>query len=122
MNQWTTFFAQYGMTILCTVLTALAGTIGAQLKRLVEKHLTDKTKRSIVLSCVKAVEQLYGTLGGEEKKRKAIEYVCRLLKQVGCDAPLQPESFFPRHSTAHNRGALRSTCRGCASRHDRTCG
>lgn len=81
MNQWTTFFEQYGMTILCTVLTAIAGTIGAQLKRLIEKNLTDKTKRSIVLSCVKAVEQLYGTLGGEEKKRKATQYISHLLNE-----------------------------------------
>ena len=67
------FIATYGSTIIYAVLTALAGFLGMQLKKLYEKYVNDKTKEAVVRTCVKAAEQLYHDLDGPEKLRKAQE-------------------------------------------------
>lgn len=81
MNFLKTFLEQYGMTLLYAVLTAIAGYFGTQMKRILEKYVTDRTKRSIVEGCVKAVEQLYNGMQGEEKKQKAIESISAMLSE-----------------------------------------
>lgn len=83
MNIINEFISQYGTMILYTVLTAIAGFIGAQLKKLYEKHITDKTKKDVVKTCVRAVEQLYKDLHGEEKKQKAVESITAMLAEKG---------------------------------------
>ena len=55
------FIATYGSTIIYAVLTALAGFLGMQLKKLYEKYVNDKTKEAVVRTCVKAAEQLTTT-------------------------------------------------------------
>ena len=64
-------FATYALPVIAAAVTALAGFLGAQLKGLYQKHVNDKTKESVVRTCVKAVEQLYHDLGGPEKLEKA---------------------------------------------------
>lgn len=77
------FVAQYGTTILYAALTAIAGYIGIAIKRLYEKICNDKTKRSIVRTCVRAVEQLYVDLHGEEKYDKCVEACVEMLAEKG---------------------------------------
>lgn len=79
MNIINEFISQYGTTILYAVLTAVAGFLGKQLK----KYITDKTKKDVVKTCVKAVEQLYKDLHGEEKKQKAVESITAMLAEKG---------------------------------------
>lgn len=87
-----TFIQQYGMTILYTALTAIAGFIGLQIKRIYEKHIADEEKKKVVETCVKAVEQLYRDLSGEEKKEKAIENITAILDAKGITiAPIEIE-------------------------------
>ena len=67
----TNFISEYGLMILYALLTALAGFIGTQIKKIYENHVNDETKQKVVATCVKAVEQLYQDLNGEEKLNKA---------------------------------------------------
>ena len=77
------FINTYGATILYTVLTAIAGYVGIALKNLYEKYINDKIKKSVVKTCVKAVEQIYADLHGDEKLDKCIESVSAMLGEKG---------------------------------------
>lgn len=76
-------FATYVLPIIAAAVTALAGFLGAQLKGLYQKHVNDKTKESVVRTCVKAVEQLYHDLSGPEKLEKAKDGVVEMLNEKG---------------------------------------
>lgn len=77
------FLSTYGMKILGTILTALAGYLGVVIKNLCQKYLNDKTKQDVAKTCVKAVEQIYKDLHGEEKFNKALEYISDMLAEKG---------------------------------------
>ena len=76
-------FATYALPVIAAAVTALAGFLGAQLKSLYQKYVNDKTKESVVRTCVKAVEQLYHDLGGPEKLEKAKEGIEEMLNEKG---------------------------------------
>ena len=76
-------FATYALPVIAAAVTALAGFLGAQLKGLYQKYINDKTKESVVRTCVKAVEQLYHDLGGPEKLEKAKEGIEDMLNEKG---------------------------------------
>lgn len=77
------FISAYGTEIIFTVLTAVASFIGLQIKKLYEKYVNDKTKKEVVESTVKYVEQLYKSLDGAEKLEKAKESIVALLNEKG---------------------------------------
>ena len=77
------FITNYGSTILYTILTAIAGYLGIVVKNLYTKFINDKTKKDVVKTCVKAVEQIYVDLHGEEKLNKCIESVTSMLGEKG---------------------------------------
>lgn len=77
------FINQYGTTILYTVLTALAGYVGIFIKNQYTKYINDKTKQDVVKTCVRAVEQLYADLHGEDKYNKAVEGITEMLSEKG---------------------------------------
>ena len=83
MEHIANFISVYGDTLLYAILTAIAGFLGAQLKRIYEKFINDKTKKAVVETCVKAVEQLYIDLKGEEKLEKAKENILAMLEEKG---------------------------------------
>ena len=76
-------FANYVLPVLAAAVAALAGFLGAQLKGLYQKYINDKTKESVVRTCVKAVEQLYHDLSGPEKLEKAKDGVVEMLNEKG---------------------------------------
>lgn len=78
-----TFFATYALPAIIALLTAAAGFIGTQIKKLYEKYINDKTKEAVVRTCVKAAEQLYHDLSGPEKLEKAKEGVVEMLNEKG---------------------------------------
>ncbi len=80
------FVNTYGMQILYTILTALAGYIGLVIKNLVDKYLADRTKRDVAKTVVQAVEQIYKDLHGEEKLNKAISAAAEMLTEKGIHA------------------------------------
>ncbi len=76
-----TFLAEYGTQIIYTILTAIIGAIGTWVGTLYKKYINDKTKQSVVKTCVKAVEQIYNDLHGEEKYNKAVEAITEMLNE-----------------------------------------
>lgn len=79
----TEFINEYGTMILYTVLTAIAGYIGLWIKSIYTKYINDKTKKDVVETCVKAVEQLYKDLHGEEKYNEVVLSVSEMLAAKG---------------------------------------
>lgn len=73
----------YLMEIIVTILTAIATYIGAKIKKIYEEKANDETKRKVVSTVVKAVEQLYKDLKGDEKLEKAKEAVLEMLNEKG---------------------------------------
>lgn len=76
-------FGAYVLPAIVSLLAAAAAFLGNQLKRLYEKYVNDKTKQSVVRTCVKAVEQLYHDLGGPEKLEKAKASAVEMLNEKG---------------------------------------
>ncbi|MBQ8042670.1 MAG: hypothetical protein IJ272_00775 [Clostridia bacterium] len=83
MNIINDFISMYGTTILYSILTAVASFIGLKLKTIYEKYINDKTKRDVVESTVKYVEQIYKDLKGAKKLEKAKENIVALLNEKG---------------------------------------
>ena len=77
------FIDNYGMTIVYALLTAIAGFIATKIKAIYEAKCDDETKKRVVRSCVKAVEQLYNDLGGAEKLERAKTNIIQILEQKG---------------------------------------
>lgn len=73
----------YLMEIIVTILTAIATYIGAKIKKIYEEKVNDETKRKVVATVVKAIEQLYKDLNGEEKLEKAQENIVEMLNEKG---------------------------------------
>ena len=80
---WLDFINEYGTTILYTILTAIGGYLGIVVKNLYTKYINDKTKEAVAKTCVKAVEQIYKDLHGEDKLNKALESATEMLEQKG---------------------------------------
>lgn len=74
---------EYGLQILGTILTGIASFVGLKIKSIYEKYINDKTKKSVVESTVKYVEQIYTDLHGEEKLNKALESAIEILNEKG---------------------------------------
>ena len=83
MDVFTNFVAEYGTTILYAIVTAIAGYLGVVVKNLYQKYINDQTKKDVVSTCVKAVEQLYKDLKGAEKLDKACESASLMLAEKG---------------------------------------
>lgn len=77
------FIQQYGLQILYTILTAVASYVGVQIEILYKKFINDKTKKNVVEDCVKATEQIYKDIHGEEKYNKAVESITEILNNKG---------------------------------------
>ena len=73
----------YAPTILYSVLVAIAGFLGACAKRIWERISADQTKKEVAETVVKAVEQMYKDLHGDEKKQKAIDGIREMLDAKG---------------------------------------
>ena len=95
MDLINSFISTYGTTILYTVLTGVASFIGLKVKGIYEKYINDKTKRNIVESTVKYVEQIYYELSGPEKLEKAKENMVKLGKDIKASMESKPTSSGP---------------------------
>lgn len=71
------------MSVLTTVVTGVVGWLGIQIKKLIEKGQNEKEKRAAAETCVRAVEQLYKDLHGEEKYNKCVEQLTEMLNEKG---------------------------------------
>ena len=76
------FINQYGYMILYAALTAIAGFLGAQIKKRIDRVTADEEKRKAVETVIKAVEQMYQDLSGREKLEKAKENILAILQST----------------------------------------
>jgi tyrosyl-tRNA synthetase len=83
MTIFVDFINQYGVTILYTLITAVFGFLGVQAKCLYNKYINDKTKKDVAHTVVKAVEQIYKDLHGDDKLNKAINSAKELFSEKG---------------------------------------
>ena len=77
------FIQTYAPTILYSVLVAIAGFLGACAKRIYERISADQTKKDVAETVVRAIEQMYKDLNGEEKKQRAIDGIRQMLDAKG---------------------------------------
>lgn len=77
------FINQYGLQIVYTIVTAIAGYIGIVIKNLVAKYLNDKTKQAVAKTAVQFVEQVYKDLHGEDKLNAALGAASEMLAEKG---------------------------------------
>lgn len=80
------FIEAYGMEILYALIMAVAGWVAVVAKNLATKYINDKIKESVAKTVVRAVEQIYKDLHGEDKLNKAIEYMAEMLTEKGITA------------------------------------
>ena len=80
---FTEWVQTYAPTILYAALTAIAGFLGGCVKRYYDRLSADDTKKKVVETCVKAVEQLYKDCDGKTKKEKAIDGIREMLDAKG---------------------------------------
>lgn len=67
--------------ILGTIITAVLGYVGLQVKNIYQEFIQDKTKKEIVEKTVKYVEQTRRNFSCEEKKNKALEKSLEWMKE-----------------------------------------
>lgn len=79
MNIITDFISAYGVEIMYAILTFIAGWLGTVLKKLVTEWFNNKTKQDVAKTCVRAVEQIYKDLHGEDKLNKAFNAASEML-------------------------------------------
>lgn len=77
------FINQYGTAIMYTVLMAVAGYFGIVAKKYFDKWFDSKEKKDVVKVAVRAVEQIYKDLHGEDKLNKALEAAEEMLASKG---------------------------------------
>ena len=77
------FINQYGVTLLYTAITAIAGYVGIVIKNLYKNYVNDKTAEKVVKTCVKAVQQLYSDLEADEKLNKCLANAEEMLASKG---------------------------------------
>lgn len=71
------------MPTLITAIGAILSYLGVRIKKLYEEKVNTDEKRKVVNTCVKAVEQIYKDLHGEEKLNKAKENIIEILNNKG---------------------------------------
>jgi len=79
------FIYCYGTQILTAILCAIFGCVGYALKRLCTRYINDNTKIAIARIAAQFAEQVWNTLHGAEKMKKALETAEALLKKKGID-------------------------------------
>lgn len=77
------FISAYGLPIIGSIITAVLGWVGIQIKALYERYVNTKEKQAVCKTVVAAVDQIYKDLGGEEKLDKAIEAASDMLNARG---------------------------------------
>lgn len=77
------FVTDYGTAVFYAIVTGIAAYLGTVAKRVCDKFLKDRTVKTVVRTCVRAVEQIYKDLHGEEKLNKALEAAVDMLESKG---------------------------------------
>ena len=71
------------ITLLTTIITALAGYVATSIKNAYTKKVNNETAKTVVNDVVKFVQQVYADLEGPQKLQKAIEQASLILQEKG---------------------------------------
>lgn len=77
------FISNYFMEILGTIITAVAGWLGATFKKMYTKVVNTRIKKDLAKTVVQFVEQVYKDLHGEEKLNVAMSSFSEMLAEEG---------------------------------------
>lgn len=83
MSEFLNTIQPYLFEIIVAILTGIATFIGTKIKKVYEEKVNTETKEKVVNTVVKAVEQLYKDLHGDEKLNICIENATEMLNQKG---------------------------------------
>lgn len=83
MKYFNDFLNCGGKELIMTLITIFIGYICTKLKSAYQKYVNSNEKRQIAQTCVRAVEQIYKTLHGEDKLNKCVEFMATLLNEKG---------------------------------------
>ena len=75
----------YLLPALATFILGFFAWLGTQLKKVYTEKINTKTKKDVAKTCIKAVEQIYKDIHGEEKLNKALEAMTEMLKEKGIE-------------------------------------
>ena len=67
--------------LLITIISFIIIIFVKKIKNIYETKVTDETKRNVIKTVVKAVEQIYYALSGSEKLQKAKENIVNMLNE-----------------------------------------
>lgn len=76
-------FTECIVDIISAIVIALAGYVGLVAKRLYNKYVNTEIKKSVATTVVKATEQIYKELHGDDKLNKAMEDAAAILLENG---------------------------------------
>lgn len=77
------FVTTYGNKLLGLIIISIFGCLGYAVKKICKAYLDDDTKRSIAMTAVRFVEQVWKDIHGADKLKKALETAEGLLKKKG---------------------------------------
>lgn len=77
------FVTTYGNKLLGLIIISIFGCLGYAAKQICKTYLDDDTKRSIAMTAVRFVEQVWTDIHGADKLKKALETAESLLKKKG---------------------------------------
>lgn len=77
------FISEYGVTLMYAVLTAVASYVGICLKNIYNKYVQGKEIQKAVGTAVKAAEQIYKDLHGNDKLAEATRIASDVLETKG---------------------------------------
>lgn len=83
MNFIQMFLSEYGTALLYLIITGVFAYLGTQVKAIADKYLDNKIKRDVAKTVVRAVEQVYKDLHGEEKLNEALKAASEMLVEKG---------------------------------------
>lgn len=86
MEILTTVINDCGPQILSAILTAVCSAMALGIKAMATKYINTEIKQSLAKTAVKAVEQAYRDIHGEEKLNKAMAYLSDVLGEYGLKA------------------------------------
>lgn len=77
------FISQYGFAIIHSVFLSIVSYVSFSIKKILKKHVDDKTKKEIIVTVCVAINKLYPNLNNDEKFNKIIFNCEQILKEKG---------------------------------------
>lgn len=77
------FISEFAPQVCGYIMLAIAGYLGIFAAKFCRAHFDNDTKKAVAKTVVKAVEQIYKDIHGEQKLKKALEFAEKLLAKKG---------------------------------------